>query len=175
MEIVRGLDPNKDDRQIDNNSDGTSNYEAFTFGLNPFVKFKDLMSDPVQRLSATRYSVNFQGYNAQTLTGEYTVSVDNLPLVQTLATPQVPDNQRLYYSKVRTPSSLIPDESSIQPSAHLAGENEILFVGKVTAVQDSQLSYWIFHRVKVMAPGIGKNASINIDFSTFKELGRVGN
>ncbi len=167
FKAIRGLSFAADLRKQDSNGDGVSDYTSFKNGVHPLASFSAVPEE-----SKIKARVQFKGYveskepdGSKALVGQYLVSIDQIPLVATLATTV---GSQLYQSKNATPGSLIADNILIGPTPHRRNENELLFIAKVKSIQDPLKNYYMFARKKVLATG--KQIKLQVDFSDFVQL-----
>lgn len=173
FEITRGLSPLVDDRTNDINSDGVTNATSFAAGVHPMADFGSVPLD-----NRIQYSVNFEkwvptvdGNGTPAQVGSYSIKVDNIPLVATMATSVGSD---LYYSKTANSNSKIDSNHLVGPTPHGANVNEILFLAQVQAVQDPNLSYWLLLRKQVSVPYNTGKVKLEVNFTEFSQLKGTG-
>ena len=164
-EVLRGLNPLKDDRLSVSSSDALSDYDHFISGVSNFVDLRNISP----RLIIKHFIESFDFKNHRDTWGQevsveqYHFNVINMPLSPTKALNYEP----LFLSIEDEPLRL---EKYPLGSTHGQNENQLVHIVLMRSEQDPEDIYRLFLIKKVIWQDGNRNLSVNIDFSRLIQI-----
>lgn len=186
-ELIRGLNPNFDDSKASTAQDGFLDFQHFAHGIFPQIRMQDVPAD-----RQVLFDIHLEGYQQtvnshgqKIFTAMYTVHVNNIPLLQTLAVPEPtsPSDPRYRQFYLKTPKYVwngkdftvqqveLPKEDVIGPTPHKERINQLLFFARVQAVEDPTFFYWLMLRREVDSMRNGTVMNMDLNLQDFHQLG----
>ncbi len=164
LEVLFGLNPNAYDANFDSNSDGITNTEQFKAGVKPNVLFRS-----VAAAKKVNLSVKFKGQVLQTdelkrniLVPGYTIKLENMPLVKTLAVSQSLD---MFTNSLKS----VADQLQIYLTGgrHAANTNHILILIRIDNSDNPTEKQWMYID---STQSVGAPQAIEIKYPNFRVL-----
>ena len=163
-EILRGLNPNKDDREDFLAADSFSAMDHFIRGVHPIISVNSVADSFKIDLR-----INKEGYSSHTSSnGSVYYSPNFLIDIRSLPASEVSEYTNYFYPSRNwvVQDQYIQDEY-VLGTGHKLNENEYLFVLKMRQAQHPSESYWFYKRVYL---GVDKAESISLKLSEFEPL-----
>jgi hypothetical protein len=146
-EVVYKYNANQNDRTVDSNNDGISNYLNFTAGL-PYLVLPSTVPSQYQTSFLTRF-IGYQQINnppaAPTQVAGYVVDRLQVPLIPT--TSAVTDSLPLYKDRRKRSQDLWPQR--LVGGSHAIGSNRIQILIRVDNIRNAGDGYWLYKNMEI--------------------------
>ncbi|MCB0422639.1 MAG: hypothetical protein KDD61_16675, partial [Bdellovibrionales bacterium] len=159
-ELLRGLNPNTDQRLTSSANDGYTDNQHFYMGLHPRTRVYQLNGVPPIEIEMTfvKYNSVRDESGNPAVTGVYRAVVNHIPIATTQKTKDFAIPRR--YDDTRD------KDRYVGPLPHDKNINQLLFVAKVAANEDPNDFYWLIHRQSIQKIDFpGSVIHMEIDFS----------
>lgn len=128
VEFLFDLNPTKNDRNLDSNSDGEVNFASMTKGVKPYAILNSVnnsfLIDMQSKIVGERLTTN--QYNQQIQTSEYKVEISSLPILKTVFSSNTPSNRVTVFAKIENFSN--PEDSVWMMKNYFVNEKDTFTV-----------------------------------------------
>lgn len=163
-EILRGLNPNKDDHEDISSLDSVNAMDHFKKGVHPIVNLNQVQADYKidLRISREGYEQYPGTFGNEYHSGRYKIELKNIP------TKAVgPFFNDRYLSRDMILTDVYDPDQYLLGTKHQTNKNEILFLLKLRQVQKPDEKQWFMKRVEIDA---SSGARLNLRLDEFKTL-----